>query len=313
MIIDCHTHLLDQSLCESVGLRLPPNMFSAADLAEKQQEAGIDCGIVSGPRLMESAFEQMPSKVVEVAKRHNDYCAEIIHSHGSHFASLGAVHPFVDDAMLKEMERAVTQLGLKGFIVAPVCEGEFIDSPRAFPFFEFCAKHNVTVFVHNRDSCVGCEHMKDYRLEELVGRPNEMGLLAAKLIFSGLMEKLPNLKLLLGRAGGPITMYAGRIQQGWELRHGRPQAPKWGPDNLKLGFMESLKRVHVDTQTFHPPAIACAVHTLGAERVLLGTDYPPVPRDLRLNIQDVQNAGLRDDEVKLVLGENAKRLFDIAM
>ena len=312
MIIDSHSHLQDKKLCESVGLNLPPNMLNVEGLVEEQAASGIDLSVISGPRLMDIAVDQQNKDPVEIAQRYHDFVTNLVSNHSSTFAGLGVGYPFADDAMLREMERAVRDLGLKGFVISPTCAGEFIDSPKALPFFELCQELDAVVFVHNRDSCLACEHMQDYRLTELVGRPNEMGLLAARLIFSGLMEKLPNLKILLGRLGGSITLYAGRIQQGWEMRHKRKDGPAWGPDNLTNGFMESLKKIHVDTQTYHAPAITCAVETLGIERVLFGTDYPPVPRDRALSIEDVRLTNLPSDQIDLILSGNAVRLFGLS-
>lgn len=315
MIIDCHSHLIDKSICDSVGMGLPPNMYEAEALIEEQSKSGIDLSVISGPRLMETAVETAGVDPVEVARRYNDYAATLVSQHPDQFVALGVADPVGGDAMHRTMEQAVKELGLKGFIVSPTAGGEFLDSPEALPFFELCHELDAVVFVHNRDACICAEHMRDFRLVELVGRPNEMTLLAAKLAFSGLFERLPNLKLLLGRLGGAITMYAGRIQQGWETRHTRkasPGVPGWGPDTIKNSFMDQICCMHLDTQTFHPPAITCAVETVGAERVLLGTDYPPVPRDRALSIADVRETGLPDDQIDLILGKNAERLFSIA-
>ncbi len=212
------------------------------------------------------------------------------------------------------MECAVREFGLKGIIVSPTAGGEFLDSAVAKPFFELCHELGAVVFVHSSDSCLAAKHMPDFRLVELIGRPNDMTILAARLAFSGFMESLPELKLLLGRLGGAITLYAGRIQQGWEVRHSRkpgPGVPAWELDNIEGSFLDQLRSIHVDTQTFHPPAIACTVATMGAEQVLLGTDYPPVPRDRAASVADVREAGLTAAETGIVLGSNARRLFEM--
>ncbi len=107
-------------------------------------------------------------------------------------------------------------------------------------------------------------------------------------------------------------MYAGRIQNGWETRHSRTDGiPPWGPDNLREPFMSSLRKVFVDTQTFHAPAIRCAVDTLGDTQVLLGSDFPPVPRPLADSVADVRQSGIPEDSVRRVLGENALALFGL--
>jgi aminocarboxymuconate-semialdehyde decarboxylase len=318
MIIDTHSHLVDRAFLKRVGVdpkraNLPVNLFDVEALLEEQERSGIDLSIISGPRIMEAGVERARLDPVEVARSYNDFVADLTSRHPTAFAGLGIAHPMMGgEGMLREMERAVKELGLRGFLVVPSYGGEFLDSLKALPFFNLAENLDAVVFVHSRDGCLGDEHMADNRLVELVGRPNEMTLLAARLIFSGLMERLPRLKLLLARLGGAITMYAGRIQQGWETRYTRTSGiPPWGPDHLQRSFMDSLRRVHVDTQTFHPPAIACAVHTLGDDRVLLGTDFPPVPRDgdRRASIEDVLKAGLSRESQEKILDGNARRLF----
>lgn len=314
MIVDVHSHLHDRALCERVGIQLPPNMLDPEALVEEQARSGIDRSVISGPRMIDVAIEKPNVDTADVALRYNDFAAGLVQRYPDRFLGLGIADPAGGDAMHRTMERAVREQGLKGFIVSPTAGGEFLDAKISRPFFELCHELDAVVFVHNSDSCLAAEHMPDFRLVELVGRPNDMTVLAARLAFSGLMETLPGLKLLLGRLGGAITLYAGRIQQGWEVRHTRksgPGVPAWGPDNIEGSFLDQLRCMHVDTQTFHPPAIACAVASMGAERVLLGTDYPPVPRDRAASIADVREAGLSASDTELVLGGNARRLFEI--
>lgn len=312
MIIDAHSHLADRRFFERFGGKLPKNMLDPQILLGEQEKAGVNVSVISGPRVMETGIEIGNLDPTEVARGYNDFAADLVSRHPDRLVGLGIAHPFADDKMLREMERAVKQLGLRGFLVVPRYGEEFIDSPRALPFFELCEKLNAVVFVHSADGCLGCEHMGHHRLVELVGRPNEMTLLAARLIMAGHMERFPRLKLLLCRLGGAITLYAGRIQEGWTTRFSRSDGvPPWGADNLKSSFMDSLKRIYVDTQTFHSPAIRCAVDTLGADQVLLGSDFPPVPRELAASVEDVRLSGISAEDLNKVLGLNAIKLFNI--
>jgi len=312
MIIDAHAHLADPRFFERLGRKLPQSMLDPQILLGEQEKAGIDMSVISGPRVMEVGIEAGGLSAVAVAREYNDFAADLVSRHSKRLVGLGIAHAFADDQMLREMERAVKDLGLRGFLVVPRYGDEFIDSPRAFPFFEMCEKLGIVVFVHNADGCLSQEHMKDNRMVELVGRPNEMTLFAARIIMAGHMERFPRLKLLLGRLGGAITLYAGRIQEGWATRVSRSDGiPPWGSDNLKGSFMDSLRRIYVDTQTFHSPAIRCAVDTIGASQVLFGTDFPPVPHSLTESIDDVRKTGLSEGDVSKILGQNAARLFNL--
>jgi aminocarboxymuconate-semialdehyde decarboxylase len=312
MIIDAHAHLADPKFFNRMGKTLPKSMLDPQILLDEQAKAGIDISVISGPRVMEVGVDAGKLAPAEVAKQYNDFIADVTARHSRSLVGLGIAHAFADDAMLREMERAFKQLKLRGFLVVPRYDGEFIDSGRADAFFELCERLGAVVFVHNADGCLSQEYMQDNRLVELVGRPNEMTLFAARLIMAGHMERFPKLKLFLGRAGGAITMYAGRIQEGWVTRVSRSDGiPPWGPDNLKNSFMDSLSKIYFDTQTFHPPAIRCAVDTVGASQVLLGTDFPPVPHSLLESVEDVRRSGIPAQDVQAVLGGNARQLFSI--
>lgn len=313
MIVDAHSHVVDPRLFERTGGKIPKNMLDVQILLDEQAKAGVDMSVVSGPRVMETGIERGRMDAVDVARDYNDFIANVASRYPERLAGLGIAHPMLaSDAMLREMERAIRQLGLHGFLVVPRYGDEFLDSAQALPFFELCQDLGAVVFVHSADGCIGHEHMGDHRLVELVGRPNEMTLLAARLVLAGHMERLPRLKLLLGRLGGAITLYAGRIQNGWETRHSRSDGiPPWGPDHLKGSFIDSLRRIYVDTQTFHGPAIRCAVDTLGDDQVLLGSDFPPVPRPLAASVNDVRLCGIGEASQRKVLGANAARLFGL--
>jgi aminocarboxymuconate-semialdehyde decarboxylase len=304
--------LADPKFFDRMGKTLPKSMLDPQILLDEQAKAGIDISVISGPRVMEVGVDAGKLAPAEVAKQYNDFIADVTARHSRSLVGLGIAHAFADDAMLREMERAFKQLKLRGFLVVPRYDGEFIDSGRADAFFELCERLGAVVFVHNADGCLSQEYMQDNRLVELVGRPNEMTLFAARLIMAGHMERFPKLKLFLGRAGGAITMYAGRIQEGWVTRVSRSDGiPPWGPDNLKNSFMDSLSKIYFDTQTFHPPAIRCAVDTVGASQVLLGTDFPPVPHSLLESVEDVRRSGIPAQDVQAVLGGNARQLFSI--
>lgn len=313
MIIDAHSHLADRRFFERYGGKLPASMLDVQILLDAQEQAGIDMSVISGPRVMETGIERGKLAPVDVAKEYNDFVADLVSRHPKRLVALGIAHPMAGDAMFREMERAVKQLGLRGFLVIPRYDGDFLDSERALPFFEMCEKLDAVVFVHNADGCLGSEYMDNYRLVELVGRPNEMTLLAARLVMAGHMERFPNLKLLLGRLGGAIALYAGRIQEGWNTRISRTDGiPPWGQENLKSSFMDSLRRIYFDTQTCHPPAIRCGVDTVGADRIVLGSDFPPVPYDLAATIKDVTSSGISAADTQKVLGLNAMKLFRIS-
>lgn len=306
MIIDFHSHLYPRALQYDPAIL--PSIFDIPGLIRSMDEAGLDARVVSNP------FIYPPDRGVDLhaldwVRRYNDFVAEATARHPGRIHGLAAAVPFGGAEHLGETERALTSLGLRGVSISSSVGGEYLDSPRATEFWELVTARGVPVFVHPQSRTVGDELMKPWRLVELMGRPADTTLTVARMAFAGVLERFPALTLVLAHVGGFLAMLVGRLDMGWEVRGDPGMGPPWGAETLPRPPSESIRRLHVDTMCFHPPAIRAAVETFGVDRVLFGSDCPPVPLPVTRHLEAIRRVGLSPADEAKVLGGNAARLL----
>jgi aminocarboxymuconate-semialdehyde decarboxylase len=175
-------------------------------------------------------------------------------------------------------------------------------------FWELVVDRDATVFLHPGGTTVGQELMDMYRLGEVCGRPLDTTLTLARLILFGVLERHPSLRLLCSHAGGAICAIADRLDFGHELRDYAPLGP-WGEVRLAEPPSSFVARLHLDTVTYGPALLRLALERVGAERLVFGSDNPPVPFPLARSLGHVEALGLPPAELAAVLGANARSLF----
>lgn len=306
MIIDFHSHL-NPAEWAPAGMK-HRSMFDPAALLQAQEEAGVDLSVISHP--MFGQPPEMDLANLDALKRFHHYAAEIMEKYPGRLVALACAVPFEGDDFLKETERALGLPGFKGVIVSSSYKGEYLDAPRALTFFQWAAAKDVTIFVHPPYITLGAERMEKYRLVEMVGRPWDTTLSIARLILSGILEEFPSLRLVLAHVGGAITVLPGRLDYGYELRHEASFGP-WEPDLLHRAPSYSIERLYVDTVSFHAPAVMAAIATLGTDRVVMGSDFPPVCVPLRRSVELIAGLPISQNDKAKILGGNAARLLKL--
>jgi aminocarboxymuconate-semialdehyde decarboxylase len=303
LVIDCHAHLAPP---EWASPGAPQSMFDLPAYLEKQSEAGIDLTVFGNNMI------RCPPRLsfLDAAKRYNEFAVELTAKHPGRLLGLASTNPFGGDDFLKEAERAITGYGLRGFMINTSVDGEYLDSPKAFDFFEVVSRLDVPVFLHPPKTTIGNEKMELKRLPELVGRPFDTTLTLARMILTGVLERFPRLRLVCAHVGGAITVLPGRLDFGHELRDD-PTFGIWGPNPLTKPPSAYIGELYVDTVCFHAPAILCAVSTVGVDRVLLGSDFPPVGVPLSRSVEIVNRLPLHPRDRRKLLGDNAARLLKL--
>jgi len=166
------------------------------------------------------------------------------------------------------------------------------------------------VFVHPGGSVVGNELMQMYRLGEVCGRPLDTTLTLARLILTGGMERHPKVRLLCAHAGGAICTIADRLDFGHELREYTPLGP-WGEVSLPEPPSSYVARLHLDTVTYGTPGLLAPLARVGYERLVYGSDRPPVPFEFDRTSGYVGELGLSGEQEAAILGGNARALFGL--
>ncbi|NPC71041.1 amidohydrolase [Corallococcus exiguus] len=208
-----------------------------------------------------------PQDGLEVARFLNDHLAGAVATAPKRFVGLGTVPLQSTDLAVKELERCVRTLGFAGVQIGSHVNDLNLSDPALFPFFQAASDLGAAVFVHPWDM-MGEAKMAKYWLPWLVGMPAEVSLAICSLIFGGVMERLPKLRLAFAHGGGAFPGTLGRIQHGFEVRPDlvavdNPVAPR-----------DYLGRFWVDSLVHDAETLRGIVKLFGADKVALGSDYP---------------------------------------
>jgi aminocarboxymuconate-semialdehyde decarboxylase len=262
---------------------------------------GIDIQAVS-PSPNQTYYWTEPGMGQELARAVNERIAQIAAQHPDRFVGLGTV-PLQDPGLaVSELEFAVRRLGLKGVEINPNVNGKELTASGLDKFFAAAEKLNAVIFMHPIGYTNG-ERLMDHYFNNVIGNPLETTVATAHLIFDGVMERHPKLKVVLPHAGGYLAHYWARMDHAWKAR----------PDCrtvLKKKPSSSLEKFYFDTIAFDPGMLGHLVERFGADHVLLGTDYP-----YDMGVEDpvgfVSKAKLGKKQEEQIMGRNAARLLGI--
>jgi aminocarboxymuconate-semialdehyde decarboxylase len=279
-----------------------PKMDSLAQRLADMDRMGVDIQAmaISPYQMYYWADPEMGKKVSRIV---NDDLAEAVAAHPDRFVGLGTV-PLQDTAAaVAELERCVDELGFRGLEIATNVEGEELSSPRLEPFWAAVEQQNVVVFIHP----IGFtqpERLTEHYFFNVMGHPIENTLAIANLIFGGVMERHPGLKIVMAHGGGFLPAYAGRMDHAYhareDVRQGLPKPPG-----------EYLRQFHFDTVVFETDQLRFLIEKYGVDRLLVGTDYPYDMGEVDPIGFVAKTPGLADQDRAAIAGGNAARLLGI--
>jgi aminocarboxymuconate-semialdehyde decarboxylase len=318
MIVDLHSHYLPLSAVRGMNSPLPVQEGANGALQlhmgghthtlseeltnlERQREMmarqGLDQKVLAIPPFL-FQYELRGEEGVRWSRMVNDGIAEAVREAPEVFIGFATLPLQEMTEAIREFDRAVGELGLVGIEIATNINGIELDAPELHPLWERAAARRVPILIHPH-YVAGATRMQDYHLRNLVGNPAETALAGSRLLFGGVLERNPDLTLILSHGGGALPHLIGRLAQGYRVRP-ECRLHSSSPEQLLGAF-------YFDTIVFDPRVLRHLVDTAGADRVVLGTDYPFDMSDDN-PVTFVTNAGLTRDETKSILMGGARLL-----
>ncbi len=242
------------------------NCWDPQQRIEECLATGVDVQVLSTVPVMFSYWAK-PDHALDLSRLLNDHIAEIMRAHPRHFCGLATVPMQSPDHALRELERCMTELGYSGVQIGTHVNGRNLDDPELFPILQGAADLGAAVFVHPWDM-LGRERMGKYWFPWLIGMPTETALAIGSLIFGGVFEKLPNLRVAFAHGGGSFPSIVGRLAHGFDCRPDLCATDNDRPPREYLG------RFYVDSLVHDAQALRGLIDLVGIERVALGSDYP---------------------------------------
>jgi aminocarboxymuconate-semialdehyde decarboxylase len=326
--IDTHAHYFPQSYLDLIAKR-GPRVGSRVE-KDAQGRTFIQVGLTLRTGPVTSAFIDIDERLKEMDRQgvkihvlsltqpmvywadddlgmalsmaFNDAASEAHKKHPDRLLGFACL-PFQNPKLaLEELERAAKLPGIRGVYIATVVRDRDLSDPSFFPIYARMEELELPLFLH--PMMVNNERMKQYYLINLLGNPFETAIAASHLIYGGVLDAFPRLEVSLPHAGGALPILRGRLDQGWLIRSECKHLP-WRPS-------EYLTRFTYDTISYSTDILADLVQLVGADRIMMGTDYCfDIAYTEPVQVVE-QTPGLSEADRAAILGGNAQRLLRIA-
>ncbi len=239
----------------------------------------------------------------QLSETYNDGLAAAHERHPKRLYGLATLPMHEPDLAVREAERASRLPGVRGFYVATHVLDRELSDPAFFPVYERIEALGMPLFLHPVE-VIGHQRLAKHYLTNLLGNPFESAIAAAHLVFGGVLDRFPKLTVCLPHAGGAFPWLVGRLHRGWEKREELRQLKLEGP-------LAYLRRFYYDTVGYSDDVLEYLTRVIGADRVLMGSDYCfPIAYEQPVKIV-TDHPRLDDDAKHRIVEANARRLLDL--
>ncbi len=256
------------------------NVWDPARRIEECDRAGVTMQVLSTVPVMFSYWAK-PADALDLSRRLNDHIAEVVRANPGRFSGLGTI-PLQDPGLAaEELRRCVEELGLRGVEIGTHIDANTylsrattnLDNRALDPVWSAAEQVNAGVFVHPWDM-VGKERMPKYWLPWLVGMPAETSLAICSMMFGGVFDRFPGMRVAFAHGGGAFPFTAGRVEHGFAVRPDLCAVDNKTHPRSYLADGNKPAHFYVDSLVHDPAALRFLLQLFGAERIALGSDYP---------------------------------------
>jgi aminocarboxymuconate-semialdehyde decarboxylase len=283
------------------GTTLPPHLYDEGLILAALDRRGLDAAAL-GPSPEEFYYWAPAEVAARIAAMQNDGMAELVRSHPDRFAGLATLPMQDPERAAAELDRAVTDLGLRGAEICTHINGGDLDDPNLHPVYAAAERLRVPLFMHPQN-WGDMRRFREYALWNLAGFPFETALAASHLILGGVFERFPKLRVILAHGGGYLPYQVGRLDHGYaarpEVRERLPRRPS-----------EYLANLYCDSLTHSALSLRFLLDRIGDGHVVIGSDCPFNMGDER-PVDTVRALGLPPDAEAKVLSKNLAGLLGL--
>ena len=277
-----------------------PPMTDVARRIEDMDRVGIDVEVVSlsTPNVFFASAERQP----EIARLVNDAYAELIAKHPARFKALASIPMDDADAALKELHRAIDELKLNGVILLSNLGGNALTAPQYRSFFEEANRMKLCILLHPMLPA-NAEPFREYVLGPIVGFMFDTTLAVARMCFDGMLKDFPDIRWIVGHLGGAVPYLMERMDNGWrDFPECRAQI-----DELPSVY---LKRLYYDTVNFNPHMLRLVRDMIGADRMVLGSDYPHLLGSIERAVSSIESLDISIEEKRRIFEGTALSILN---
>lgn len=303
MTIDVHGHVTPPELLERFPM--PPSLGDIDGMIERKAELGITTTVVGSP-VGVGTMVPMPGidnydQPVDGLERFHDWVAETVRAHPGQLAGYVYLNPLEGGGAIERAAERLRDTEFVGLIVNSSIRGQFLDDERADEFFAMAARAGAPVLLHPPAVPVAAAAMDLVGAVEHVVRPCDITMGVAAIVLAGWLVKYPELTLIAPNAGGALALLAEKLDMAQRRDSlGGPPAS------------QQLRQIYVDTATPSRAALRAALDVFGPDRLLFGTDSPPLATPLDAALTAIDELGLSPVDRRKVLRGNAERVFGLA-
>ena len=286
-------------------VRLNPFRSIVGDMGARlaaMDATGVDVQILSS-WIDLTAYALSPDHGARFSRRFNEIMVAEAARHPDRFLAMGTVPLQAPERAATELRYAVEELGMVGVQIGSTVERTELDRAGLDPFWEAAEALRCLVLIHPCDPLAGVDLSRNF-VHNMVGRPAESTIAVANLLFGGVLERYPDLVVCVVHGGGFVPYQLGRMERGFSA------VPKAAARNISTAPAELARRLYYDTVLHSAEALAFLVRTMGAEQVVVGTDYPFEMGDPEPVATVASIPGLSDGERDLILEGNLRRVLD---